>query len=583
MNLGQTWQIFEDSVCSDSSCQSGTTVGESKVAEKGVTIKEVAADTKVGAYHIDSSIKECRKHICKSHAICSAIDLRISEVVKEHVGFSLIGSYDDRKSKSQSMHNLSSLACHFGCDRQTEKELRDEKDDKVQEGAVLSQHQSLESTSSENTTEHLADLPVELRTGHESNVLKSQVAHKFDRTDDFPDMTSKMRTPKERIQKRHSLPPQAMSQKTSVDKTVLHAKMGKQQCTLKSQDSTMHFASSDINPFVHQWQDNDPNRHNYKNPVFGSAADLSSKSPLLNSAEKRITRCCSFDNGLNGQNSPFNSHLSTFAIKKGLSSTLSSMEDFKEQVSKTSQHTSCQKASVDIHSHPTDNSSSHSVLGGQMNEIMFVYSSGQQNTSSTQRKMTCEQGTQTERCLHTSNSSESPTWASMESMSAHLSKLIHSTSNLLGDSSPVSVNLSDISVSYYESNDYTKRDRSTQTAVDFGIETQKSSKPAEKEVTVKQTPSEMSKPHEVSLIVKVIGPQVVSVYQDKSVHCAVKRNVKSISDARVNNSAAGQSPSKHPRSVPQEVTYSSKLSAGMPSRRMEYLQQLRQEVIDSTR
>lgn len=47
--------------------------------------------------------------------------------------------------------------------------------------------------------------------------------------------------------------------------------------------------------------------------------------------------------------------------------------------------------------------------------------------------------------------------------------------------------------------------------------------------------------------------------------------------------ARSLSPSKHPRSAPQEAVSSSKVSAAMPSRRNEYLQQLRQEVIDSTR
>lgn len=43
--------------------------------------------------------------------------------------------------------------------------------------------------------------------------------------------------------------------------------------------------------------------------------------------------------------------------------------------------------------------------------------------------------------------------------------------------------------------------------------------------------------------------------------------------------ARSLSPSKRPRSVSKEATS----KAGTPSRRKEYLQQLRQEVIDSTR
>ncbi|KAK5857704.1 hypothetical protein PBY51_010931 [Eleginops maclovinus] len=47
--------------------------------------------------------------------------------------------------------------------------------------------------------------------------------------------------------------------------------------------------------------------------------------------------------------------------------------------------------------------------------------------------------------------------------------------------------------------------------------------------------------------------------------------------------ARSLSPSKHPRSSPPDAASSSKVSAAMPSQRREYLQQLGQEVIDSSR
>uniref|UniRef100_A0A8C8C792 START domain-containing protein n=2 Tax=Oncorhynchus tshawytscha TaxID=74940 RepID=A0A8C8C792_ONCTS len=391
--------------------------------------------------------------------------------------------------------------------------------------------------------------------------------------------------------------------------------------TPKTQDLPMHFASSDINPFAHQWQEEEPNQSCYKNQVFGSAADISCKSPLLDSTTKHVTRCCSVDNGLNVQNSPFNSHLSTYANNNGLSSTLSIMEeDFKDQTSLKAhlKERTNQVSGVDDHNQQVtltmscNSSSCYNVSGdlgnstGQVDEIMLVYDSSEQafqgngfqrsetNTrcdQSTQTTFTQESTTQTtinhgdlqrRNKRHRKSSTQVPvlpktteacrettTWASLQNMSEHLSQLIVNTSDLLGNvqgmRSGESLKHSLIrnvksSSHLYSSTDWMKRDCSTKTAVDIGIQTERTLTPVEDEMSIPQTLStERSKAHEVNVIVKVIGSEVLTVSQDKGLPLQhqlkknVDDNIQSMPDLRLNGSTVNQRSILEPESLPHKV------------------------------
>ncbi|XP_066530854.1 stAR-related lipid transfer protein 9 [Hoplias malabaricus] len=306
-------------------------------------------------------------------------------------------------------------------------------------------------------------------------------------------------------------------------------------------EPVLHFASSDINPFIHARKSEELLKSVYKNQAFGSAVNISSQVSQLDVGDKRITRCCSVDNGLNIQNSPFNSHLSTYATDKRLSSTLSSVEDSKEhtsQLSKDVHHTSLVSSDKTLEATSCDSYNDTSDLGhssGQVDEIVLVYSSEHETQESVhQKSRKCDSGTQTSFLDeelkkksrhrrssahdHVSKQQQPTTWASLQNMSEHLSELIHNTSDLLGNIQCMRTGDKNLKYEYpvkncsqvlkTHSDELLKRDGSTQTTVDIGIQTEAPLLMKESKV-VPQSPSlQNKKSHEVSVIVKVIGSDV---------------------------------------------------------------------------
>ncbi|XP_058605126.1 stAR-related lipid transfer protein 9 isoform X2 [Onychostoma macrolepis] len=338
----------------------------------------------------------------------------------------------------------------------------------------------------------------------------------------------------------------------------------------QTRDSAMHFASSDINPFIHSRTTVVVNTAVHKKQAFGSAANLSCKHSPLSSSNKNMTRCCSVDNGLNIQDSPFSSHLSAYVNHKGLSSTLSSNEYSRDQISsepllKAASYSSSSSNKQTLTALKCDsyNGASEELRhsSGQVDEIVLVYSSeyeSQEHPSPSR----CDQGTQTievnkdlkRKSRHRRSSTQTPvskpgngaptTWTSLQNMSEHLSDLIHNTSDLLGNiqcmrtgEKPPKYDQPKHSFQVSSGSNY-KRDCCTQTSLDIGVQTENAPR------------STNATAHEVNVIVKVIGSDICNVSQldgdakilkNKSESEQAYERIKSLPDLRPKSSKVTES------------------------------------------
>ncbi|MCI4382724.1 hypothetical protein PGIGA_G00018060 [Pangasianodon gigas] len=329
--------------------------------------------------------------------------------------------------------------------------------------------------------------------------------------------------------------------------------------SIQNREPILHFGSSDINPFVHTRKKNQLLKSAYKNQPFGSAVNISSQPSSLESSSNGIARCCSMDNGLNVQNSPFNSHLSTYAVQKGLSSTLSSAEDSKEHISaepklREAFHTPIicnEKFLTASGSDSCNDTLDLASSSGQVDEIVLVYSSEHESQESKQDSRKCDHGTQTvkfyedleKKNRHRRSSTQVPvsrqahgtstTWTSLQNMSEHLSELIVSTSDLLGNIQCMRTGESSMKnrsplktcskASKVRSDKYRKSDGSTQTAIDVGIQTEDIALlTKQNKVSQRTSPIQNPKSHEVNVIVKVIGSEVCNVPKQDRVIKSIK-------------------------------------------------------------
>ncbi|XP_010224574.1 PREDICTED: stAR-related lipid transfer protein 9, partial [Tinamus guttatus] len=285
---------------------------------------------------------------------------------------------------------------------------------------------------------------------------------------------------------------------------------------LQDSKDVMHFSSSDINPYVHPWQQDGLCKIGWKQYVFGSASDVSCNQNPLSQDNRKVMRCSSVDNGLNSQNSPFRSHLSSYATAKVLSSTLSSTDDLQGwddirrgiesanpgDGTKQYSNVSSEILEDNLENNVTDFANASAQPGNssvQVDEIMLLYPSESDRSSKKTPGIMCEQGTQTAatgryrrqrrhqrsftdvsaRKQETSKDSfqQLSSWASMQNLSMHLSQLLQNTSELLGNLSQQNIIDNDQNAKIKpkgreETIKVSRSDSCTQTTADIGIQTE---------------------------------------------------------------------------------------------------------------
>ncbi|GCC38339.1 hypothetical protein chiPu_0016853 [Chiloscyllium punctatum] len=300
----------------------------------------------------------------------------------------------------------------------------------------------------------------------------------------------------------------------------------------------MHFASSDINPYVHQWQCNELHRANWKQCVFGSTSNVRNVQSQLSSPD-RVMRCSSVDNGLNVQNSPFSSHLSCYVNERAISDTLSNVSDFQDE---TSEAASSDPSDLETFQRLCDQSIPASFFcssqfpcpnceiedaRSQVDEIVLLYptESSVKSASDGSLEFTCNQATQTpggvtqqrsiqqRKCTQTLTQTPKPQnpWSNLENLSAHLSQFLHSTTELLGNIRPNTNYLNEIISPSNQmpgaSGTAKTADCCTQTAMDVAIQTETLSLSPEEDGLENARKEVLSSP-EVNVIVRVIGSDV---------------------------------------------------------------------------
>ncbi|XP_073494958.1 stAR-related lipid transfer protein 9 [Phyllobates terribilis] len=267
----------------------------------------------------------------------------------------------------------------------------------------------------------------------------------------------------------------------------------------------LHFSSSDINPFVHSWQQEDNPKPGWRSCTFNSASDVS--CPKFREQADKLMRCSSVDEGLNSHNSPFHSHLSAYANAKAVSSTISSLGRNDSRPDITSLDDSQELLSDESAVLCTGDRAEFGGISGlqtkfedysQLDEIIFLYTSESETCNEPVKRVSSEQGPQVKhkhrkttqhqrshiemslsKQMRNRNAYQRPaSWSNVQNMSLHLSQLLQETSELLGNLSKHNPDVGnrDVINMQRDSEEHnmrrSMRDSSTQTSVDRGIQTE---------------------------------------------------------------------------------------------------------------
>ncbi|XP_044248434.2 stAR-related lipid transfer protein 9 isoform X5 [Ursus arctos] len=318
----------------------------------------------------------------------------------------------------------------------------------------------------------------------------------------------------------------------------------------KADKGTLHFNSSDINPYILSSRPEGPVQIGWKQYVFGSAVDVSCGQIPQGLIPSNMAHCSSMDSGLECQNSPLYSHLSTYANARDLSSphsignaqgsrklwevwgssfALENLHILNSPEGATPSKGPDKRAQFPGTPDEAGWLRSEALLAegsaaGPVDDIMLPYPSEAGGPVGQFRMGTLEQGTQTLGCSlcwsSTDISSAQPetgavpvsglvTWTSMHNLSLHLSQLLHSTSELLGSLSQPSVAEKEQNIKRETPDEVTQAfmiDGCTQTTMDKGIQTDLALPPLHL-----QAPE--ANPQEVNVVLEVLGSDIPTMSQ----------------------------------------------------------------------